>query len=107
MRETIINGTAGILPDALAQLPDEALLGMMTQHNEQALGALYDRYGRLVYSLALHITDNLVTAERVTEAVFEHVWTAADAIRAAYAPGHGWIIAITRQHTAGERRPHR
>ncbi len=106
MGATIINGAAGIPLDALAQLPDQMLIAMMTQGDEQALGGLYDRHGRLVYSLALHLTGDQVTAEEVTADVFQHMWTAAVAIRAAYNSGNGWIIAITRQHATKALRRH-
>ena len=68
--------------EALTQLPDEALMTMIAQGDEQGLGVLYDRYGRLVYSLVLHIIDDLVTAEAVTQDVFQRLWTAADSFRA-------------------------
>ncbi len=82
---------------------------MMTQSDEQALGALYDRYGRLVYSLALHITGDLAIAEEVTQDVFQRVWTAADAFRAGCLE-QGWIIALTQRQAKAvlrgqQRRP--
>lgn len=63
---------------------------------EQALGALYDRYSRLVYSMALNATGDSGLAEEITQDVFLRVWGKAET----YKPEQGkvvtWMSSITR-----------
>jgi RNA polymerase sigma-70 factor (ECF subfamily) len=40
----------------LATISDEELLALVLRRQEAALGAIYDRYIRLVYTVALRIT---------------------------------------------------
>ena len=53
---------------------DAALMKQVAQAQTSALGELYDRYGRLVFSLALHIIGDAGNAEEITQDVFTQVW---------------------------------
>jgi RNA polymerase sigma-70 factor (ECF subfamily) len=55
-------------------LPDEALLRLMSNDRTEALSELYDRYGRLVYSLALRMAGSQAAAEDLSQEVFLQVW---------------------------------
>ena len=90
-----------------AQLRDDELLHLIAQGDEQALGALYDRYGRLVFSIALRVTDDRSCAEEVTQDVFHRVWTHAYGFRRVAGPPGGWIIGITRHRAIDEIRSSR
>jgi RNA polymerase sigma-70 factor (ECF subfamily) len=56
---------------------DETLLILITRSQENALSELYDRYSRLVYSVALNTLSDPGRAEEVTQDVFERVWEKA------------------------------
>src|SRR6478752_3640541 len=57
---------------------DNAALMERTAHgDEDALGALYDRFGRSVYSLCLRIVRDTATAEELTQEVFVRLWRSA------------------------------
>ena len=86
----------------IAALRDEELLGLIAHGDEQALGALYDRHGRLVFAIALRVTGDRLTAEEVTQDVFQIVWQQTAAFRAASGTVPAWIIGITR-HRAIDR----
>ena len=62
--------SGGGLPLNLAPLDDPALLGLIATGRTEALSELYDRYGRLVYTVAFHIVNNPETAEEITQDVF-------------------------------------
>jgi RNA polymerase sigma-70 factor (ECF subfamily) len=80
----------------LAGLRDDELLALVTRRSEPALGTIYDRYGALVYTIALRITGDRQTAEEVVQDVFQSVWQTA----AGFQPGLGscasWLVGITR-----------
>ncbi len=77
-------------------LRDEELLALVVRRHEAALGALYDRYGRMVYAVALRITGDRQTAEEVVQDVFQNVWLTA----ASFQPGVGafvsWLMGVSR-----------
>ncbi len=79
-----------------SQLSDETLISLIAHAQENALGELYDRYSRLVYSVALGILGEPDRAEDVTQEVFERVWEKAQT----YSPAEGkvvnWLASIAR-----------
>lgn len=81
------------------KIDDGALLRLIAHSQEQALGTLYDRYNRLVYSMALNATNDAGTAEEITQDVFMRVWNKAET----YQPEQGkvitWLSSITRYRT--------
>ena len=48
---------------------DEALLRLIAHSQSEALSELYDRYHRLVFSLALNTVLDYATAEEITPAI--------------------------------------
>jgi RNA polymerase sigma-70 factor (ECF subfamily) len=75
---------------------DAALMSQIAQAHSAALSELYDRYGRMVFSLAFRITGSSETAEEVTQDVFVQVWRFAEH----YDPQQGklttWLNSVTR-----------
>ena len=53
---------------------DEALFLSLKQGNRSALGILYDRYSRLVYTIAFRVLNNGPEAEDLTQEVFLNLW---------------------------------
>jgi RNA polymerase sigma-70 factor (ECF subfamily) len=78
---------------------DETLLRLIAQAQESALSELYDRYSRLVYSVALNTLGDSARAEEVTQDVFERVWEKATT----YSPDEGrvisWLASIARHRS--------
>lgn len=79
-----------------AQLDDGTLLGLIANAQPEALGALYDRYGRLVFSLAFHSVGDYPTAEEITQDVFASVWLNASTYQAELAKVSTWLTSIAR-----------
>jgi RNA polymerase sigma-70 factor (ECF subfamily) len=77
---------------------DEKLIRLIAQSQEEALTQLYERYHRLVFSLALAIVDDRATAEEITVDVFARVWQKADTYRADQARVSTWLTHIARHH---------
>src|SRR5688572_8663523 len=82
-----------------ANYDDERLMRLIAQQQEAALAQLYDRYNRLVFSLALAIVNDRATAEEVTLDVFMRVWQKAATYRVEQAKVSTWLTHITRNHS--------
>ena len=80
---------------AFAKLSDEALMRLVVMRRSEALGALYDRYGRLVFSLALQVVRDRETAEEVAQDVFYQLWQNAATFRPEQARLTTWMTSIT------------
>jgi RNA polymerase sigma-70 factor (ECF subfamily) len=75
---------------------DAELAGRLQRRDAQALAELYDRYGRLVYSLILRVVRDRALAEDLVQETFLRVWNRAqgfDAQRGAIGP---WLMAVAR-----------
>jgi RNA polymerase sigma-70 factor (ECF subfamily) len=77
-------------------LDDETLIGLVARANPEALSALYDRYSRLVFSLAFNSVGDQATAEEITLDVFTRIWEKAETYRPEQAKVSTWLTSITR-----------
>ena len=77
---------------------DPALMVLIARSQEGALAQLYDRYSRLVFSLAFAIVHDQATAEEITLDVFMRVWQKAAIYRPEQAKVSTWLTHITRNH---------
>ena len=77
---------------------DPTLMRLIASAQEGALTQLYDRYSRLVFSLAFAIVHDQATAEETTLDVFMRVWQKAALYRPEQAKVSTWLTHITRNH---------
>src|SRR5215510_4436757 len=80
------------------QSDDERLIRMIAQLRQEALAQLYDRYSRLVVSIALAIVEDRLAAEEITLDVFMRVWQKAKTYRPDQAKVRTWLTHIARHH---------
>lgn len=78
------------------QLEDEELIDLVVQANEAALGELYDRYHRLVFSIALGVVGRTEEAEEITLDVFTRVWEKGHTYRPERAKVYTWLTTLAR-----------
>jgi len=79
--------------------PDDAsLIEQIARAKKDALSELYDRYNRLVFSVAYAILGDRALAEEVTLDVFVRVWQRAKTYQPERAKVSTWLVAITRHH---------
>ena len=81
------------------RLNDEALLRLIARSQENALSELYDRYSRLVFSVALNTLGDPERAEEVTQDVFERVWEKAKTYSAEQGRVATWLASIARHRS--------
>ncbi|MGE5224515.1 MAG: RNA polymerase sigma factor [Omnitrophica WOR_2 bacterium] len=94
----------------LAMADDVTLMRLLTRHQVDAIGELYDRYSRMVYSLAMNSVEDTVVAEEIVQDVFMRVWEKASTYDASIAKVSTWLTSITRHRVIdefrrGRRRP--
>jgi RNA polymerase sigma-70 factor, ECF subfamily len=75
---------------------DAELMDRLKKREPDALGAVYDRYGRVVYALLFRITRDASVAEDLVQELFLRVWNRArnfDPEKGGLGP---WIVSIAR-----------
>jgi RNA polymerase sigma-70 factor (ECF subfamily) len=80
----------------MKKLDDASLIELIAQAQMDAFSELYDRYNRLVFSVAYAIVGDRAIAEEVTLDVFVHVWQRARTYRPERAKVSTWLVATTR-----------
>jgi RNA polymerase sigma-70 factor (ECF subfamily) len=80
----------------LRKFEDLELINLILLKNEAALGELYDRYCRLIFSVAFNVVGSREDAEEITLDVFTRVWEKADTYRADRAKVSTWLTRMTR-----------
>ena len=83
---------------------DVRLLARVADRDADALGALYDRHGRVVFGLLYRMLGSPEAAEEVTQDTFHAVWRRSTTYRAERGPVRTWIIAIARNAAIDWRR---
>ncbi len=86
------------------QLDDAALITLVARREEAALAALYDRYSRLVYSVALRVVGQRQLAEEITLDAFQNIWQAAASFRPERGRFVTWLMSVTRHRAIDELR---
>jgi RNA polymerase sigma-70 factor (ECF subfamily) len=81
----------------LAHLSDEALVALVARRDEAALAALYDRFGRIAYGLALRVVRDRSLAEDAVQEAFMTVWRTADRFVAERAKASSWILTFVHR----------
>ena len=70
----------------------------------EAVSALYDRYGRLIYSVAIRIVGDVETAEEITQDVFIRACEGAASYNTVFSKVSNWMVSIARHRAIDELR---
>ena len=76
---------------------DEQVLEAVGRGDDDALGVLYDRFGRLAYRLAFRILRDRALAEDAVQEAFLAVWRSADAYKRERAKPSTWILTVVHR----------
>ncbi|MGE5263219.1 MAG: sigma-70 family RNA polymerase sigma factor [Acidobacteriota bacterium] len=94
-------------PVNYSELDDEEVLARLQGGESWAMSVLYDRYARLVFSLALRVLNDRESSEEVVQEVFVKIWRRS----ADYKPERGkfssWLSGIAHNHAIDEFRRRR
>ncbi len=83
--------------DSGAQSPADAeLLRRISQRDEAAMATLFDRYARIVYSIALRVLHDPSEAEDVMQEVLMQIWRGASSFVVGRGSLAGWLAVVAR-----------
>jgi RNA polymerase sigma-70 factor (ECF subfamily) len=75
---------------------DDLLLELVCSRNQQAMADLFDRYGGMVYSVALRVLKNPEQAEDVMQEIFFQLWRKPEAFTRERGSLGAWLLVVTR-----------
>ena len=78
-------------------MSDESLLARVASGDDDALGGLYDRFGRVAYGLALRILRDERLAEDAVQDAFLTVWRQAASFRPERANARTWVLTFVHR----------
>ena len=75
---------------------DHELIERLRRRDPHALAELYDRYGRLAYSLILRVVRDKALAEDLVQETFLRIWNRVNSIDARKGSLGPWLLAVAR-----------
>jgi RNA polymerase sigma factor (sigma-70 family) len=91
-----LGGERDMKGDAV-ETSDESLLARVASGDEDALGRLYDRFGRVAYGLALRVLRDERLAEDAVQDAFVAVWRQAASFRPERANARTWVLTFVHR----------
>jgi RNA polymerase sigma factor (sigma-70 family) len=79
------------------QRSDEQLVEAVAQADEDALGELYDRFGKVAYGLAYKILQDAALAEDAVQEAFLQIWRGAGSYRPERAKASTWLLTFVHR----------
>ena len=90
-------GAANASP--LSTQDDAALLSGVQRGDENAMASLFDRYSKVVYSVALRVLRDPASAEDVLQEIFMQIWRNPDGFVATRGSLGGWLAVVSRNRS--------
>ena len=78
---------------------DMGLLTRIQSGDQEAMSALFDRYGAMVYSVALRVLKDTGEAEDVMQEIFVQVWKNPSAFVSGRGSLGGWLVVVARNRS--------
>src|SRR5262245_42789027 len=83
------------------------LVALLRDQPATGIAALYDRYGRLIFSMALRVVQDRGAAEEITQDVFLRCWRSLDRYQPSQGSLASWLLSITHNRAIDELRSRR
>ncbi len=90
-------GLLNIPPPSMQE--DSHLLSLVQRGDERAMASLYDRYSKVVYSVALRVLRDPAAAEDVLQEIFMQIWRNPDGFIATRGSLGGWLAVVSRNRS--------
>ncbi len=82
-----------------SELDDASLLALVERGDEPAMASLFDRYSKVVYSVALRVLRDPASAEDVLQEIFMQIWRSPDSFVATRGSLGGWLAVVSRNRS--------
>src|SRR5262245_20683991 len=82
---------------SFAHLSDEAVVALVARSDDSALAELYDRFGRVAYSVALRILRDEKLAEDAVQEGFLAAWRSADRFMPERGKARTWVLTLVHR----------
>jgi RNA polymerase sigma factor (sigma-70 family) len=79
------------------QRTDEELVAAVALADEDALGELYDRFGKVAYGLAYKVLQDAALAEDAIQEAFLQIWRGAGSYRPERAKASTWLLTFVHR----------
>lgn len=81
---------------ASAARTDEQLIGAVRTKDQKAMGDIFDRYGTMVYSVAMRVLKDSAQAEDVMQEIFLQVWNSPERFVNGRGSLGAWLAVVAR-----------
>ena len=98
-RETGVQGMPGA-----STLDDASLLALVQRGDEEAMASIFDRYSKVVYSVALRVLRDPASAEDVLQEIFMQIWRNPERFVATRGSLGGWLAVVSRNRSIDQLR---
>jgi len=88
-------------------LSDPQLVLRLKHGDDEALAALFGRYGRIVYAVALRVLGESAAAEDVTQEIFMQLWRKPQLFDSQRGSLSAWLAVVTRHRSIDQIRKRR
>lgn len=106
-RKVTPNQPPPVLPFSVEEVSDEALLYALALGALWSLEVLYQRYGRLLYSMAYRMVPDHQVAEDLLQEAFVSVWQHAGSYSSQSGSVRTWLVSIIRHRAIDQLRKQR
>ncbi|HNP74362.1 MAG TPA: sigma-70 family RNA polymerase sigma factor [Kouleothrix sp.] len=97
----------GAITAVSATSSDAELAALLREQPAAGIAVLYDRYGRLVFSMALRIVNDRGAAEEITQDVFMRCWRNVERYQPSQGSLSSWLLSIAHNRAIDELRSRR
>ena len=85
--------------EKMKTVDDASLLARIRSGDQEAMTILFDRYGTMVYSVALRVLKDASEAEDLMQEIFVQVWKNPGAFAFGKGSLGGWLAVVTRNRS--------
>jgi RNA polymerase sigma-70 factor, ECF subfamily len=82
-----------------SDMDDASLLALVQRGDEGAMASLFDRYSKVVYSVALRVLRDPSSAEDVLQEIFMQIWRSPESFVATRGSLGGWLAVVSRNRS--------
>ena len=82
-----------------SEMDDSTLLALVQRGDEGAMASLFERYSKVVYSVALRVLRDPASAEDVLQEIFMQIWRSPGSFVATRGSLGGWLAVVSRNRS--------